>query len=175
MFNTQIYFHESDQSVIEAILGVEARPYQEEVMMAEITNLGSLTKLKQERYTGDHRSRPFAFAYYWIHEVGARSEERTYQFNPKMNFDHPVKGMVRFTTVTESELLTLDKKTSVEKGRADDRIVIDEDRPLPSAFERYQGRCDSDYKMVVIKAPHTLVREFCILIYQLQKASTGEN
>jgi len=147
----EVYFRKVDEKDVTAILGVQAKPYQEDIKMVRI-NSSLIGRLKDPKYAKIE----FAIGKFYLHEVGG---EGTGQYVPKINLAHPVKGRIRFITMTRSELLTYGIRTSEELGHAEDRIVIDVKDPIRSAFSRYPLRCGTDFPMVIYKGPRTLRKE----------------
>jgi len=152
METVEVYFRGVDEKAVTKILEIQAEPYQGNIKMARVEP-SLIGRLKKPKYTKSYTKRPFALGNFYWREVGKG------QFIPEINLKHPVKGNIRFTTQTASELLTYGIPTSEQLGQAADTIIIDEENPIGSAFSGYQMRWGSDYPMVVYKKPKTLERE----------------
>ena len=158
----EIYFHKTNRDAITAILGVEVVAYDGDVMMAYV-DPANICKLKDPRYAARCGVKPFAVGEFCYIELGRSSGQETGDFSPRIMLQHPIKGRVRFTTIPESVLLTQGMRTSVERGMADERIVVDADNFIPDAFPAYALLCGGDPQIVVYKLPDILEKEKDIL------------
>lgn len=124
-------------------------------MVADV-ELGLLGRFKTQKYERMVIGRPLILGKLFYYETGSTKEQRSGDFEPRISLDHPIKGRIRFTTVSEIVLFTQDLRTSVERGLADERIVANPENFISDAFSGYSTFCGDEYGMVIYKLPSVL-------------------